>query len=325
MWTTGLYPTCVDFDRLAGFFDLPADLRTGEAMITTYRIALSATTLLLLTCPAHAQQPSQGSASGGVVAVSVQSGRAPGHTMTIAMPAPFVNNRPITGAPYSAEEAFDHTQTLADGTHITQKTRRSKLFRDSEGRTRTERPMFLGMGSNSENVMIVEIADPVSGSRYIVDAYNHVAHRFAPPEKSAEPVRYPEVARAVPQGTTSAATRQAVSPPPAQANRPENVTESLGNQVIEGVMVEGKKTTTTFPIEMLGNDRPVVRVNEYWFSPELKITVLSKDSDPRMGESTMRLQNIDRSEPDPALFRVPPDYQIVDETGDRIEIKITRP
>jgi hypothetical protein len=39
----------------------------------------------------------------------------------------------------------------------------------------------------------------------------------------------------------------------------------------------------------------------------------------------MRLQNINRSEPDPALFRVPRDYQIVDESGDQVEIKISRP
>lgn len=76
---------------------------------------------------------------------------------------------------------------------------------------------------------------------------------------------------------------------------------------------------------MMGNDRPLVRASEFWYSPELKIEVLLKYSDPRSGESTVRLRNIDRSEPDPALFRVPPDYQIVDETGDRVEIKITRP
>lgn len=185
--------------------------------------------------------------------------------------------------------------------------------------------MVMGMGSNSEDVIFVEIVDPVSGSRYILDAYNHVAHRFPPPEKSGEPVGYSQTVRAVPQAATSAPTGQAVNPPPPQANRPENVTESLGNQVIEGVMVEGKKTTTTFPIGMMGNDRPLVRTSEFWYSSELKIEVLLKNSDPRMGESTMRLQNIDRSEPDPGLFRVPPDYQIVDETGDRVEIKITRP
>jgi len=75
----------------------------------------------------------------------------------------------------------------------------------------------------------------------------------------------------------------------------------------------------------MGNDRPIVRVMESWLSPELKITVLSKSSDPRMGENTMRLQGIDRSEPDPALFRAPADYQIVDETGDQVEIKYTHP
>lgn len=294
-------------------------------MITPYRIALSVTTLLLFTCPARAQQPSQGSVSGGIVAGSVQSARSVGHTTTISMSAPFLNRRPITGAPYSAEEAVDHSQTLADGTHITQKTRISKVFRDSEGRTRTERPMIMGMGSNSEDVVIVEIVDPVSGSRYILDMYNHVAHRFPPPEKSDAPVRYSQTIQAVPQGATSALTRQAVGSPPPQTDRPENVTESLGNQVIEGVTVEGKKTTTTFPIGMMGNDRPLVRVDEYWFSPELKISVLSKHSDPRAGESTMRLQNIDRTEPDPALFRAPADYEVVDENGDHVEIKIVRP
>lgn len=292
-------------------------------MNAPHRIALTAATLLLLSFGTWAQQPAQ--EKTGAVSVGIQLANSQHGTMTLGMSAPFVNNRPIKGAPYSAEQAVDQTQTLADGTHITQKTRISKLFRDSEGRTRTERPMIMGMESNSEDVIMVEIADPVSGSRYILDTYNHVAHRFPPPEKSGEPVRYSEAARAAPQGAASAPARQAVSPPPPQANRPENVTESLGNQVIEGVMVEGKKTTTTTPIGMMGNDRPLVRVNEYWFSPELKITVLSKNSDPRMGESTMRLQNIDRSEPDPALFRVPPDYQIVDETGDRVEIKITRP
>jgi hypothetical protein len=185
--------------------------------------------------------------------------------------------------------------------------------------------MFMGMGANSEDAIIVEIADPVSGFRYVLDTYNHVAHRFPPPEKADEPVRYSEVARAVPQRATSAATRQTVSSAPVQANRSENVTESLGTQVIEGVQVEGQKTTTTFPVGFMGNDRPLLLFSEHWFSPELKITVLSKNSDLRSGEGTTRLQNIDRTEPDPALFRVPPDYQVVDENSDRVEIKITRP
>ena len=55
---------------------------------------------------------------------------------------------------------------------------------------------------------------------------------------------------------------------------------------------------------------------EIWRSPELKVTVLSKNSDPRSGESTTRLTNISRAEPDAASFQVPPDYEIIDAQGE---------
>ncbi len=118
---------------------------------------------------------------------------------------------------------------------------------------------------------------------------------------------------------------QGMTPTQTPTDRPQSSTESLGSQTIEGVYVEGKKTTTTFPVGIMGNDRPLVRVMESWISPDLKITVVSKNSDPRMGESTTRMRNINRSEPDPALFGVPADYQIVDENGEKVEIRITRP
>jgi hypothetical protein len=90
--------------------------------------------------------------------------------------------------------------------------------------------------------------------------------------------------------------------------------EQLGSQTIEGVVAEGARVTFTIPAGKIGNDRPIVTVNERWYSPELQTVVLSKNSDPRMGETTYRLTNIDRSEPDPSLFQVPADYT-VDEGG----------
>jgi hypothetical protein len=50
-------------------------------------------------------------------------------------------------------------------------------------------------------------------------------------------------------------------------------------------------------------------------SPELKIVVLRKTSDPRSGEDMLKTTNLNRAEPDAALFQPPPDYTIVDETG----------
>jgi len=61
-----------------------------------------------------------------------------------------------------------------------------------------------------------------------------------------------------------------------------------------------------------GNDRPIVAVNENWYSDELQTQILSKRSDPRYGESVDRLTNIDRSEPDPSLFLPPADYTITE-------------
>jgi hypothetical protein len=86
--------------------------------------------------------------------------------------------------------------------------------------------------------------------------------------------------------------------------------ESLGTQTIEGVEAEGTRVTYTIAAGKIGNERPIVTVNERWYSPELQTVVLSKNSDPRMGETTYRLTNISRDEPDPSLFQVPADYTV---------------
>jgi hypothetical protein len=91
--------------------------------------------------------------------------------------------------------------------------------------------------------------------------------------------------------------------------------ESLGTQAIEGVAAEGTRVTFTIPAGKIGNERPIVTVNERWYSQELQTVVLSKNSDPRMGETTFRLTNIVRSEPDPSLFQVPADYTVNENQG----------
>jgi hypothetical protein len=89
-------------------------------------------------------------------------------------------------------------------------------------------------------------------------------------------------------------------------------TESLGSQTMEGVAVNGVRTTRTIPAGQVGNDRPISIVTEVWTSTDLKTIVSSKRNDPRMGEQTFRLTNIVRAEPDPSLFAVPSDFKIID-------------
>jgi hypothetical protein len=93
--------------------------------------------------------------------------------------------------------------------------------------------------------------------------------------------------------------------------RPQMTAEPLASQTIEGILVDGKRITTTFPAGFQGSDGPITVVEERWTSKELGgVVILLKRSDPRNGETTEQLTDIDRSEPDPALFRIPADYTV---------------
>jgi hypothetical protein len=83
-------------------------------------------------------------------------------------------------------------------------------------------------------------------------------------------------------------------------------------------MAEGTRITLTIPAGKIGNERPIATVNERWYSQELQTVVLTKNSDPRMGETTYRLTNINRGEPDPSLFQVPADYTVEEGGGVRL-------
>jgi hypothetical protein len=67
-----------------------------------------------------------------------------------------VKGMTVKGAPYSGEEVNETTQMLADGTRIHRETR-TKVYRDSEGRTRHETP---------DNITIT---DPVANVTYLLD------------------------------------------------------------------------------------------------------------------------------------------------------------
>lgn len=104
--------------------------------------------------------------------------------------------------------------------------------------------------------------------------------------------------------------REDDAPPPPQGPPPPETKESLGRQSIEGVEAEGTRITVTIPAGAIGNERPINIVNERWYSPELQTVVLTKNSDPRFGETIYRLTNINRSEPAHTLFEVPSDFTI---------------
>jgi hypothetical protein len=94
--------------------------------------------------------------------------------------------------------------------------------------------------------------------------------------------------------------------------RARGKSEDLGKQTIEGVIVDGTRTTSTIDTGAIGNDRPIQVVTERWYSSELQTVLMTKTTDPRMGESTFSLTNVHRGEPGAYLFQVPAGYTIAD-------------
>ena len=87
-------------------------------------------------------------------------------------------------------------------------------------------------------------------------------------------------------------------------------TEDLGTQTIARVSAQGTRYTRTIPAGQIGNEKPIVIVSEHWYSTDLQMVVMSKRSDPRFGETTYTLTNIQRTEPAASLFTVPADYTV---------------
>ena len=87
-------------------------------------------------------------------------------------------------------------------------------------------------------------------------------------------------------------------------------TELLGSRDFDGVRADGKRTTRTIPAGAIGNEKPIAIVSERWFSPDLNVVVMTRNLDPRGGETVYRLTNIKRGEPSADLFKVPADYKL---------------
>ena len=215
----------------------------------------------------------------------------------------------VKGAPYAAQAVTDFTQVLSDGNRIVRKTTAS-LARDSEGRTRREQSFeaFGPWSSGEDTPQVVFINDPVAGVKYVLDAKSHRATKSSGSEGQVL-TKMGGARIELRSNQIEKLKMEAIS----KEKRAEQQIESLGQQVIEGVQVEGKRTTSTIPAGQIGNEQPIKIVSETWYSPELQTVVMSRLSDPRMGETVYKLTNVDRAEPSPSLFDVPSDYTVIDE------------
>jgi len=284
------------------------------------RISLTFAGVMFAAAALHAQEPS-------TFKFEVQT-RVPLETRT------------VKNAPYSAEVVTDHMQQLADGNRIVGHSS-GRVYRDREGRVRREEDRPSGSA-------IVSIIDPVAGVSYALDPERRIAWKTSAQagiaimnkldaakieaakvegakaetemKRRAElgaalEMRKKEEARraetvAVEAGSGVVTTRRY------PGGGEQHKEEVLPPKTLEGVRVEGRRTTTTIAAGAIGNEWPLTIVSEEWTSPDLQVLVLTDRKDPRAGDSSYKLQRIVRGDPSPTLFQVPSDYE-VRETGIR--------
>lgn len=228
-----------------------------------------------------------------------------------------------TNQPYTATQKVTHIQKLADGTTITNVSTNIEA-RDSQGRTMQQHEMIGGL--SKDRPTMTTVFDPVAHTMTHWMSRSKTAtriqmsvpslHVMTGTASSVQPARTASGSSSFVLGSVSATTTAGGFIPTGDSSlHPEIKHEKLGSRDIAGVYAEGTRTTITFPIGFQGNDRPIVTVNETWQSPDLKIVLLSTYEDPRSGTQTTEVTNLDRAEPDPAIFAPPQGYEIKEQGG----------
>jgi hypothetical protein len=196
---------------------------------------------------------------------------------------------PVKGLPYAATGTIVLDQALADGTKVSN-TYDVSYWRDDNGRVRGEFPLILPGPRRNRMVMVF---DPIQKIEMTWSEGDTKLNRVMVH-------RMPIVNTPTVPGIDAAGAQAA--------------TENLPWETIAGLSVEGKRATRTIPAGAEGNDHPIAVVSETWTSPDLKLVVRQATDDPRSGKTTLELTKIDRSNPDPALFKAPEGYSVMDMT-----------
>jgi hypothetical protein len=196
---------------------------------------------------------------------------------------------PIPGKPFSGQSTTEWTRTLVDGSVVTTHLL-TVVARDSQGRIYRERHKFVPLNSNEQSPLeAIRIFDPVAHTETFCRVASHVCNVTAYHGRTSFTLR--------PPGSFDSGKRFLSR-------------EGIGNDVIEGISVVGTRETLTIAENAVGNSQPLTVTREFWYSPDLLVNLAITRKDPREGTQTVRLSDLSRAEPDPALFKVPAGFAV---------------
>lgn len=200
---------------------------------------------------------------------------------------------PVPRAPFMAIARTTWVEILPDGSTITRQNQRV-VARDMEGRLFQERRTFVPVPNPSNRQSIAylhEYDDPVAHTRNVCNIFTKTCDEFL-----YRPV------------TQTKDTPVGLQP----GGRTFLTRENLGTDLVDGQEALHSRETLTVFSATIGNTRNIIRTVDYWYSPALGINLKVERHDPRDGDQTLWLTDLNTSAPDPSVFQIPTAYRILD-------------
>jgi len=206
---------------------------------------------------------------------------------------------PVMNEPYTAERTMTSYQKLADGTTIEHQST-AYMARDSQGRTWSKAKM-------PGDALRPETMDRYNIAIYDPDTRTSVS--WCTCNKTAMVRHFGEPLPARTERTLSSEGMD-VYLGPGPSSRMKYHLEELPPQVIMGMTTRGTKAVRTLPPGADGNDHELTTTIQSWYSPELRLALITIIDDPVNGLRKFEFSNLKRAEPDASLFQIPAGYTL---------------
>jgi len=248
-----------------------------------------------------------GVATGPCIAQSQirAGGEIPPGTKTMEV---FIVNK---GMPYSGVRVVKNVFFFPDGGSKTE-TARTKEWRDNEGRHRED----ITPNADSDDVgdeslvTVCKIEDPIEHVRYTWKLGKHVKSVVTETHYEMDGIQQEIWGDPVHEhkDETGKARAVVIMPQQPSANGVSKTVETLGPEYLNGVYAEGSRSTRIIQPHTGKNqtDHEITLVDELWMAPDLKMYIKMLHVDLSDYTEEVELKDIDRSNPDPSVFRPPP-------------------
>jgi hypothetical protein len=198
---------------------------------------------------------------------------------------------PIPDAPFSAVDKLDQTRFAPDGTVVNLQITRA-IARDSRGRIyKVARLPRQAAENGASSIYMIELYDPQTKIYTLI---------------------YPR-SRTFWKGdldhTPSLLAQEYFYGRPMHNGLPVyhySKEQDLGTRTIDDLPVHGILETETLADD---KGKTLEATAEYWYSDDLRMSLLAKCNLPGGGDVTVTVTHITRTEPDPALFEIPGGYK----------------